>query len=181
MPGRSTFTATARAPVGVAISARCTCAIEAAATGGPNDAKDVGERLARSAAATVRLGLGLRERRHLVLQAFEIARERDADHVRPRRQELAELDVGRPEPRSAPPPAGCGVVAGRPLDQPRAGAAPARAGSGSGVGSSSAEHALAGEHEAGAARAGREMGERRRSQAPARMQRHDAAGQRLER
>ena len=44
------------------------------------------------------LRLGLRERRHLVLQALEIARDRHADHVRPRRQELAELDVGRPEP-----------------------------------------------------------------------------------
>ena len=43
------------------------------------------------------LGLGLRERRHLVLQRFQIARQRDADDVGPRRQELAELDVGRPE------------------------------------------------------------------------------------
>ena len=34
-PGRSTFTATAREPSRVAISARCTCAIEAAATGAP--------------------------------------------------------------------------------------------------------------------------------------------------
>ena len=44
-----------------------------------------------------RLGLGLRERRHLVLQRFQIARQRHADDVGPRRQELAELDVGRPE------------------------------------------------------------------------------------
>ena len=34
----------------------------------------------------------------LSCSGFEIARERDADHVGPRRQELAELDVGRPEP-----------------------------------------------------------------------------------
>src|SRR5262249_54028880 len=35
---RSTFTATARRPPSVATAARCTCAIEAAATGGPNEA-----------------------------------------------------------------------------------------------------------------------------------------------
>ena len=41
----------------------------------------------------------LRERWHLVLQPFEIARERGADDVRPGRQELAELHVTRPELR----------------------------------------------------------------------------------
>ena len=46
-----------------------------------------------------RFRFGLRERRHLVLQAFQIARERDADHVGPRRQELAELDISRAELR----------------------------------------------------------------------------------
>ena len=45
-PGRSTFTATGLRPSGVATSARCTCAIEAAATGGPNDAKASLQRLA---------------------------------------------------------------------------------------------------------------------------------------
>jgi hypothetical protein len=44
------------------------------------------------------LGLRLRERRHTVLQAFEIARERRADDIGPGRQELAELDVARAEP-----------------------------------------------------------------------------------
>src|SRR5439155_7289763 len=39
MCGRSTLTATARSPPAVAIEARCTCAIEAAATGAPNDLK----------------------------------------------------------------------------------------------------------------------------------------------
>jgi hypothetical protein len=47
----------------------------------------------------LRLGLPLRERRHPVLQAFQIARERRADDVGARRQELTELDVSRPEPR----------------------------------------------------------------------------------
>ena len=102
----------------VATSARCTCAIEAAATGGPNAANASRSGLP-SAAATARLRLGLRERRHLVLQRFEIARERDADHVRPRRQELAELHIGRPEPgQRGREPVG-GARARRPLDQPR--------------------------------------------------------------
>ena len=39
MPGRSTFTATARRAPPARSSARCTCAIDAAATGGPNAAK----------------------------------------------------------------------------------------------------------------------------------------------
>ena len=46
-----------------------------------------------------RLRLALRERRHPVLQRLQIARQRDADDIRPRRQELAELHIGRPEPR----------------------------------------------------------------------------------
>ncbi len=65
-----------------------------------------------------RFGLGLRERRQLVLQAFEVARHLDADHVGPRRQHLAELDIGRAEPGQRPrqPRAGLGIAA---LDQPR--------------------------------------------------------------
>ena len=43
-------------------------------------------------------GLRLRERRHLVLQCLEVARQCYADHVWPRRQELTELDIGRAEP-----------------------------------------------------------------------------------
>jgi hypothetical protein len=42
-------------------------------------------------------GIGLRERRHLVLQRLQVARQRKPDHIRPRRQELAELDIGRPK------------------------------------------------------------------------------------
>jgi hypothetical protein len=44
-------------------------------------------------------GLGARERRHAVLQALEVARDDNADDVRTRGEELAELDIGRPEPR----------------------------------------------------------------------------------
>ena len=43
------------------------------------------------------LRLGLRERRHPVLQALEVAGERRADDVGPRRQELAKLHIGGPE------------------------------------------------------------------------------------
>ena len=45
-----------------------------------------------------RFRLILRERRQLVLQAFEVERDRRADHVRPRGEELPELDVSGPEP-----------------------------------------------------------------------------------
>ena len=42
--------------------------------------------------------LGGRERRHAILKRSEIERHVMAHHVRTRRQELAELDVGRSEP-----------------------------------------------------------------------------------
>ena len=61
--------------------------------------------------------LGLRKGRHAVLQAFEVARCGDADDVGARRQELPELDVGRPEPRQRRrQPRGAGAGA-RPLDR----------------------------------------------------------------
>src|SRR4029079_12298796 len=58
-------------------------------------------------------------RRHLVLQGFEVARQLHADHVRPRRQELAELDVGGAEPGERGGKTVCGYAAGRTLDPPR--------------------------------------------------------------
>ncbi len=84
------------------------------------------------------LGLGLRERRHLVLQRFEIARQRDADHVGPRRQELSELHIGRPEPRQrhGEPRARCGRSSAARSAAPARSAM--RAGNGSGFGSASA-------------------------------------------
>ena len=39
-----------------------------------------------------------RKRLHPVLQPLELLDNRDADDIRPRREELAELDIGRPEP-----------------------------------------------------------------------------------
>ena len=100
MPGRSTFTATARG------RRRSRPRRDAPARSRRRRPPGRTMRKGRcsglpSAAATMRLGLGLRERRHVVLQRFQIARQRHADHVGPRRQELAELDVGRAEPRSA--------------------------------------------------------------------------------
>src|SRR6185369_17172372 len=46
-----------------------------------------------------RFGFALRKRRHLVLETFEVACDRRADDIRPRGEKLAELDIGRPEPR----------------------------------------------------------------------------------
>lgn len=43
----------------------------------------------------------LRERRQPVLQAFQVARHRDADDIRAGRKELAELEIGRAEPRQS--------------------------------------------------------------------------------
>ena len=64
------------------------------------------------------LGLGLRERRQTVLQRFEIARHRHADDVGPRREELAELEIGRAHPfqRARQPRSRLGAA---PLDQSR--------------------------------------------------------------
>ena len=84
------------APSGVRTSALCTCAIEAAATGGPNSAKSVVDgRAQRRLDGGARLAL--RERRQAVLQRGEIAGELAADDVGAGGEELAELDVGRAE------------------------------------------------------------------------------------
>ncbi len=114
------------------------------------------ERLAERA-RNRRLGIGLRERRHLVLQAFEVARERRPDHVGPRRQELAELDIGRPELGERGGEAHGRALAGRPFDQARAGERRAcRQRQWFGI--DQRQHSLAREYEAGAAEAG-EMSE----------------------
>ena len=97
-----------------------------------------------------RFGLSLRERRHLVLQPLEILGERRADHVRPRRQELAEFDVARAEPGQRRRQARVRGAGRSPFDQARQPQErPRRHRHGSRI--DDAEHALAGEHEAGAA------------------------------
>ena len=100
-PGRSTLTATA-----AALRRRDFGAMHLRDRGG-GDRRAEGDEQTRRAACSKAphdrgLGDGLRERRHLVLQALEIVGERRADDIGPRRQELAELDVGRPEPLAPP-------------------------------------------------------------------------------
>ena len=64
--------------------------------GGPEAGINVRHRLAESG-GDHGFRLTLRKRRHLVLQAFEIARDGSADHVGPGGEKLAELDVSRSE------------------------------------------------------------------------------------
>ena len=85
-----------RAPPSASTSARCTCAMEAAATAGPKFGEHVLDRLVEGC-GDHGFRLALRKRRHLVLQAFQIARDLLADHVGPGGHELAELDVGGPQ------------------------------------------------------------------------------------
>jgi hypothetical protein len=64
-------------------------------------------------------GLRLGKRRHLVLQRLEVTRQRRANHVGSRCQELAELHVARTEAGERGGEAVRGHAARRPLDQPR--------------------------------------------------------------
>ena len=151
MPGRSTLTATARRAAGGdlgAVHLRDRRGRDRRTEGGEQVAQRLAERELDRA-----LGLGLRERRHLVLQGLEVARERDADHVRPRRQELAELHIGGTEPgQRGGQPVG-GDLAGRPLDEPRQRERAARR-QRQRRRVDQGEHALAREHEAGARETG---------------------------
>ena len=117
-PGRITLTATSRPPAASARRAWCTCAIEAAAIG---SLKLANRRSSGrpSAISTILTASGARERRHAVLEPLEVARDGDADDVGPRRQELAELDVGRAEPRQRRREPGGAVAEVAALDQPR--------------------------------------------------------------
>ena len=104
------------------------------------------------------LGFGLRKRRQPVLQGFQIARHRDADHVGPGRQKLAELEVSGAEPRQRARQTRAGFGAG-PFDQPRQ---PQRELSGRRHQTwvDDAEHAFAREHVSGADEP-RDVGRRR--------------------
>ena len=100
--------------------------------------------------------LALRERRHLVLQAFEIARDLLADHVGAGGHELAELDVSRPELGERGGEPARAVFGARPFDQ--AGERDRRLGrQRQRPRIDQREHAFAREHETGARQAG-EMG-----------------------
>ena len=96
MPGRSTFTATSRSSPPLSISvAKCTCAIEALATGSRSKLAKIvssGRRKARSMVAMATLG---GERRHAVLQQRQFVGDVGRQQVAPGRQHLAELDEDR--------------------------------------------------------------------------------------
>ena len=62
-------------------------------------------------------GFGLGERRQPILQAFQIARHHDADHIGPGGEKLSELEIGRSEPRQCARQSRTGFGAGA-LDQP---------------------------------------------------------------
>ncbi len=96
-PGRSSLTATSRSPSLVRTRARCTCAIEAAATASPNSTNTVSI-LAPKDASTRRHRDGAVRRRHAVLQLFELHHHLGADDVGARGEKLPELDIGRAEP-----------------------------------------------------------------------------------
>ena len=116
-----------------------------------------------SAISTIAHRLGAGERRHPVLQPLEVARRRDADDVGAGREELAELDVGRPEPgqrRREPGGAVAGVSRARSAAR---GAGQARAGRRQRARIDERERALARQHEAGADAAGQKMDRRRLS------------------
>ena len=96
-PGRRILTATSRSLSPSRTLARCTCAIEAAATASPNSGKIVVDgRVERRLDALDReLPVG---RRHPVLQPLQFGRDLGPDDVGPGGEELSELDVGGAEP-----------------------------------------------------------------------------------
>ena len=115
-PGRTTLTATMR-PASRHARARL---VHLGDGGGGDGLAEIGEQDVDRPAEGDRhhaRRLGARKGRHAVLQAFEVARRGDADDVGARRQELPDLDVGRPEPRQRRrQPRGAGAGA-RPLDR----------------------------------------------------------------
>jgi hypothetical protein len=89
--------------------------------GGDSRTKARKQRLQRLAEGALDRGLGLRlrEGRHAVLQALQVARENCAHYIWPRRKKLTELDIARSKPRQrrGKPPGAAHL--GRPLDHPR--------------------------------------------------------------
>ena len=105
---------------------------------------------ARAPLSTIAHGLLARERRHAVLQPLEVARDGDADDVGPGRQELAELDVGRAEPRQRRREPGGAVAERRGARSAAPGAGQAAPGRRQHARIDERERALARQHEAGA-------------------------------
>ncbi len=94
------------------------------------------------------LGFALRKRRQPVLQAFQIARHDDADHIGPCGEKLPKLEIGGPEPRQRARQMRTGFGAGA-LDQSR-NAKRELPGRRHQARIDHAEYALAREHETGA-------------------------------
>ena len=178
MPGRRTLTATGLRAPSVSIFGAMHLRDRCSGHGGTEARVDRGQRLAERGDDGC-LRLALRKRRHLVLQAFQIARDRRADDVRSRGEELAELDVSRPELAECGGKPAFAAFRTRPLEKPRDGdRGLGRQRQGPRV--DQREHALARKHKAGAGKTERD-GKWQRSQAPTRVERDDAAGHRRER
>ena len=131
---------------------------------GPEARKHRGHRLVERG-GDHRFGLGLRERRHPVLQAFEVAGQYGADDVRPRCQKLTELHIGRAEPGQRHRQPRLRRAGRGPLEQARDADERARRGR-NGGGIDDAENAFAGEHKAGAAKADEMRGSRNHKRQP---------------
>ena len=101
VPGRRTFTATGRRPSSRFTAARCTWAIEAAATGSPklSNSESI---FVPNEASTMATAASRGNRRHAVLQPLKLDGDLAADDIGPRRQELSELDVGRAQAGRSP-------------------------------------------------------------------------------
>jgi hypothetical protein len=117
--GRSTLTATVlRTPFGRPLPARWTCAMEAAATDGPKLAKTSDTGLSNAVFLTT-LPPPLAETAAFGPASFRDRAPSDADDVGPGGEKLAELDIGRAEPRQCAAARRPLVAAPAPLDQPR--------------------------------------------------------------
>ena len=128
--------------------------------GGRDRLAELGEdRLDRPVRRRLDRGARLRHRegRHPVLQGREVLGDLHADDIGPRRQELAELDIGRAEPGQGRRQAGRGGAGAAALDQPAEHDQGARGRRQHGR-VDEGERALARQHEADPRRAG-EMGE----------------------
>ena len=117
MPGRRTLTATAlRSPLRVDLRAVHLCD-RCGGDGGSEACIKCRKRLVERGNNRC-FGFALRKRRHLVLETFEVASDRRADDIRPRREKLSELDIGRPELGQSGGKAALTAFRSRPLDQP---------------------------------------------------------------
>ncbi len=98
MPGRSTLTATSRPSFR---TAKCTCAIDALATGSASKLAKIAPSGRPNAFSTIARATSAGNGGTPVLQARELVGDVGRQQVAPRRQHLAELDEDRAEPLQA--------------------------------------------------------------------------------